>query len=125
MTRIALSILLTFAIIYFVPFLVYGLFSAVAGLETPESPGRFLVSVLVTKLGTAAAFVLIFYLARETFGDRWLLYAFLWWLMFIFGEVGQAIAPDYTWKEAIAGMISETVYCPLAAWAMWGLLGKG
>jgi len=36
--------------------------------------------------------------------------------MFVIGEVGQAIGPNYTWKEAIAGIISETVYLPLSAY---------
>jgi hypothetical protein len=125
MAKVTFAILLVFAIIYIVPFLVYGPLSAVWGMETPGSPGRFMVSVAVTKIGIAVVFVLIFHLAREALGDRWLLYAFLWWLMFVIGEVGQAIGPGYSWKEAIAGMISETIYCPLAAWAMWGLLSKG
>jgi hypothetical protein len=50
-------------------------------------------------------------------------YALLWWVMFVVGEIGQAIGPDYTWKEAIAGMISETIYVPLAAYVTRWLLG--
>lgn len=120
------AILLVFVIIYFVPFLIYGPLSAAGYVKQPEgSPARFLVGVLVSKLATAVVFVLIFHLARDAFADRWLLYAFLWWLMFVIGEVGQAIAPGYSWREAIAGIISETIYCPLAAWAMWGLLARG
>ena len=120
------AILLVFVIIYFVPFIVYGPLSAAGWIKQPEGPpARFLVGVLVSKLATAVAFVLLFHLARGAFADRWLLYAFLWWLMFVVGEIGQAIAPGYTWKEAFAGIVSETIYCPLAAWAMWGLIGKG
>jgi hypothetical protein len=112
-----LSIVLTLAIIYIVPFLVYGVFSAVAGLKLPEgaSPVQFLASVFVSKVGTAIAFVLIFYFARSSLSGRWLLYAFIWWLMFVIGEVGQAIGPNYSWKEAIAGSVSETIYFPLSA----------
>jgi hypothetical protein len=112
-------------IIYIVPILVYGLASVAAGLKTPEgaSPAQFLISVLVSKIGTAIAFVLIFYFARNSLSGQWLLYAFIWWLMFAIGEVGQAIGPNYTWKEAIAGVISETVYFPLSAYLTNWLIG--
>lgn len=125
MGKIVLSIILTLAIIYIVPFLVYGIFSAVAGLKPPEgaSPLQFLVSVLVSKVGTAIAFVLIFYFARNSLSGQWLLYAFIWWLMFVIGEVGQAIGPNYTWEEGIAGIISETVYLPLSAFVTNWLIG--
>jgi hypothetical protein len=125
MGKIILSIVLTLAIIYIVPFLVYGVFSSVAGLKLPEnaSPVQFLVSVFVSKIGTAIAFVLIFYLARDSLSGRWLLYAFIWWLMFVIGEVGQAIGPNYSWKEAVAGAISETIYFPLAAFVTNWLIG--
>ena len=125
MAKVILSILLVLLIIYVVPFLVYGIGSAVAGLKTPEgaSPARFLLSVLVTKIGTAIAFVLLFYFARSSLSGQWLLYAFVWWLMFVIGEMGQTIGPNYSWKEALAGMISETVYFPLSAYLTNWLIG--
>ena len=125
MGKTILSIVLTLAIIYIIPFLVYGVFSAVVGLKLPEdaSPVQFLASVFVSKVGTAIAFVLIFYFARDSLSGRWLLYAFIWWLMFVIGEVGQAIGPDYSWKEAIAGVISETIYFPLSALVINWLIG--
>ncbi len=125
MGKTILSIVLTLAIIYIVPFLVYSIFSAVAGLKLPEdaSPVQFLVSVFVSKVGTAIAFVLIFYLARNSLSGRWLSYAFIWWLMFVIGEVGQAIGPNYSWKEAIAGSVSETIYFPLSAFVINWLIG--
>lgn len=117
MTNIILSIILVLAIIYIIPFIIYGILSSVAGLKKPEgSPLMFLLSVLVSKIGTAIAFVLIFYFARNAFGGNWLLYAFIWWLMYVIGEVGQAIGPNYSWKEAIVGIISETAYFPLSAY---------
>lgn len=81
--------------------------------------------MLVSKLGTALAFVLIFYVARGSLGGQWLVYALLWWVMFVLGEIGQAIGPDYTWKEAIAGVVSETIYVPLAAYVTSWLLAGG
>lgn len=119
MGKIIFGVILTLVIIYIVPFLVYGLFSITAGLKPPEdaSPAQFLLSVFVSKIGTAIAFVLIFYFARESLSGQWLLYAFIWWLMFVIGEVGQAIGPNYSWTEAIAGVISETIYFPLAGLA--------
>lgn len=125
MKNVLFSFVLVLAIIYIVPFLVYGLASVITGLKTPEgvSPARFLVSVLVSKVGTAIAFVLIFYITRSSLSGQWFLYAAIWWLMFVIGEIGQAIGPNYSWKEAIAGIISETVYLPLSAYATNWLIG--
>lgn len=125
MAKVILSIILVLIIIYIVPFIVYGLATVVAGLKPPESasPARFLLSVLVSKIGTAVAFVLIFYFARSSLSGQWVLYAFVWWLMFLTGEIGQAIGPNYTWKEAIAGIISETIYLPLSAYGTNWLVG--
>jgi hypothetical protein len=123
--QLLLAIALVLAIIFVVPFLVYGLATVVAGVKQPEgiSASRFLSSVLVSKLGTAVAFVLIFYVARSTLSAQWLLYAFLWWLSFLTAEIGQAIEGKYTWKEAIAGVISESIYLPLSAYLTNWLVG--
>jgi hypothetical protein len=125
MTKVLLTILLVLAIIYLVPFIVYGLATIVTDLQVPEgtSPAQFLISVLISKIGTAIAFVLIFYFGRNSLSGQWLLYAFIWWLMFVIGEIGQAIGPNYTWKEAIAGIISETVYLPFSAYLTDWLVG--
>ncbi len=125
MRKLILSIGLVLAIIFIVPFVVYGVGSVLANMKPPEgvSPARFLISVFVSKLGTAAAFVLIFHFAREALSGRWLLYASLWWLMFIIGEIGQAIGPHYSWNEAVAGIISETVYWPVSAYVTNRLIG--
>ena len=124
MTKIILSIILVLAVIYIIPIVVYGIFSSLIGAKMPEgvSPAMFLFSVLVSKIGTAIAFVLIFYFARNVFGEHWLLYAFIWWLMLAIGEVGQAIGPNYSWKEAVAGVISEAAYFPLSAYIVHWLL---
>jgi hypothetical protein len=119
-----LAALLVWAVIFIVPVLVYGAFSAVTGLQPPGgSPSLFLAGTAVSKLGTAIAFVAIFYLARDAIGGQWLLYAGIWWLMFAIGEVGQAITPDYSWEEAIAGIVSETIYFPLSGLILAWLVG--
>lgn len=125
MTIVVTTTALVLAIIYLVPSLVYGLGSVVAGLRPPEggSPGRFLISVLVSKVGTATAFVFIFFIARTSLSGQWPLYALAWLLMFVIGEVGQALGPGYSWKEAIAGIVSEVIYIPLAAYVTSRLVG--
>jgi hypothetical protein len=127
MGKIILSIVLVLVIIYIVPFLVYSLFAVTTDLKPPASvsPLQFLVSVFVSKIGVAIAFVLIFYFGRSALGGQWVLYAFAWWLMLVIGEIGQAIGPDYTWKEAVAGFISETIYFPLSAYIVnWLLVSR-
>jgi len=119
------AILVVLAVIFAVPFLVYSLVSLLTALEPPAegSPLRFLLGILVSKAGTAIAFVLIFRIAQASLQGRWLLYGALWFVMFSIGEVGQAIGPGYSWTEAAGGIISEAVYCPLSAYLTWRLLG--
>lgn len=125
--KIILTVMLVLAIIYIVPFLVYSLFTVIAGLKPPEdaSPAQFLMSVFVSKAGTAMAFVLIFYFGRSSLSGQWPLYAFIWWLMFTIGEIGQAIGAKYSWREAAVGIISETIYLPLSAYVTNLLIGIG
>ena len=78
--------------------------------------------MLVAKTGTAIAFVLLFYCAANFWCVHWLLYAFIWWLMFLINEVGQTVGPNYSWKEALAGIVSESIYFPIAAYLLHGLL---
>ena len=114
--KVLLGGALVWVTIFVVPIVDYGAFAAVTGLKPPgSSPALFLVSTAVSKLGVAIAFVGLFYLGREVFGGQWLLYAGLWWLMFVIGEAGQAIGLDYSLQEAAAGAISETIYFPLSA----------
>lgn len=117
MTRLVLAGLAVLAIIYTVPILVYAAFASLWGMAVPSgSVTMFLTGILLSKAGTAAAFVGLYALARPRLGRRWIPYAALWYAMFIAGEIGQAMGPGYTWREALAGGISETVYVPLAAW---------
>ena len=125
MKNIILCFVLVLAIIFLVPVVVYGAFSSATGLQPPgDAPWVFLLGVFISKIGTALAFVLIFHAARSDLAGRWLLYAGLWWLMFTFDEVGQATGPGYSWQDAIAGLISETIYLPLSAYMTDRLIGK-
>jgi hypothetical protein len=121
--NITLSILLVFAALFVVPILVYGAIAAVTDIQVPgEDPFAFLAGVAVSKLGTAIAFVGLWMMVRYDQADRIWTYVFFWWLMFVIGEIGQAIGPDYTWTEAIAGIVSETIYLPLAGLVLVWLL---
>jgi len=115
--RYVIAIIATIAIIYIVPFVFYGFSSIVWDLKPPDDvpAGQFLMSILISKIGTAIAFVLIYHYAKVGLNRKWLLYSIIWWLSFAIGELGQAIGPNYTWQEAVIGIISEVVYFPLAA----------
>jgi hypothetical protein len=117
---------LVLVIIYVVPFLVYGAASAVAGLQPPDtaSPVRFLSGVLVTKVGTAVALVLLFKLANPAFHERWLLYAAAWFVMFALSEVGDTISGRTTVTEAGLGVLSELIYVPAAVYATRWMVGS-
>jgi hypothetical protein len=84
MVRSAWATLLVLLVIYVVPFVVYGLASVVGNLRPPEtsSPSKFLLGVLIPKLGTAIAFVGIFAASRAVWGRQWVAYAGVWFLMF-------------------------------------------
>lgn len=119
---ILLSFASTFLIIFVVPILVYGLFAKYGGIKEPERMLSFMVSVVVQKIGTTLGFVALFVVGREYFADNWLLYGFIWAAMFAIVEIGQAIGPNYSKKEALAGIIAEVIYFPLAAMAVASLL---
>ena len=81
--------------------------------------------MLVVKLGVAGAFVALYYVAREIWAARWILYAVIWWATFSIIEIGQAIAPSYSWMDAMGGILAETIYFPLAAVVTRRVLGPG
>ena len=101
-----------FCIIFIVPIVVYGLFSKFFGIVEPDKKTMFFVSVVVQKIGTAVGFVWLYTLMG---GVNWMLYALIWFVMFAIVEIGQSIVPNYSKKEAVAGIISEAIYFPLAA----------
>lgn len=113
--RVFIALLLVFLALFAVPIIVYGTFSGLSGLQPPgDDAVRFLLGVAVSKLGTAFAFVGIWLLGRDMLARQAGIYVFLWLVMFMLGEVGQALGPEYSWQEAFAGMISEALYFPLA-----------
>ena len=118
------SVVGTLAIIYIVPFALYSASTVFWQLEPPDGPAwQFLLSIFVSKAGTAIAFVAIYHFAAAGLGRRWLVYALIWWVGFAIGELGQAIGPDYSWQEALVGIISEAVYFPAAALVTDRLIG--
>ena len=126
MRKPILAVVVTFVTIQVVPFIVYGAMSAISGLEPTgvANPGLFIAGVAISKLGTAIAFATLYWVVLDTMGRRWFLYAIPWWTMFVATELGEALGTDYTWMEAIGGIISETVYTPLASYVTCRILLK-
>lgn len=112
--NLVLGFFITLVIIFVVPVLVYGLFSAFFKLKEPEKKLSFMLGVLMQKVGTSLGFVSLFILGKQYFADRWMLYSAIWFVMFALTEIGQVVMSDYSKKEAIAGIISEAIYFPLA-----------
>jgi hypothetical protein len=114
--------ILAFLVIFIVPILVYGIFTKFFGLKEPEKKLVFFVGITIQKLATVFGFITLFLLANGTFDDKWLLYGFIWFAMFAITEIGQVYLTDYSKKEAIAGIISEAIYFPLAALLVHSIL---
>jgi hypothetical protein len=125
--KLIMAMLLVLVVIYVVPFLLYGGASVLWDLRPPTSasPSRFLFGVLVTKLGTAFAFVAIFAVSTATWGPRWMLYATLWFVMFVFSELGEVVSGRWTTLDAVLGVVSEAIYFPVSAFITQWLLGGG
>lgn len=122
--RLSLATVVVLGIIYIVPLVLYGVSSRFVSLPAPDSVGaaRFLAGVFVTKLGTAIAFVALYWVARGAWQATWLAYAGIWFVMFAASEVGEAISGRTSVPEALIGILSEAAYAPLAAWATQALL---
>jgi hypothetical protein len=120
MKKALLATILILVVIFIVPFIVYGIFATAWGLQTPQpdSPLNFLLSVFVSKIGTAICFTLLFRFASDYYHRRWFLYSLIWCFMFLFGEIGQTLTPGYTPTMALAGVISEAIYLPLSAYLL-------
>jgi len=110
-----------------VPFATYGVASSLGWVDLPadSSPRAFLVGVLVTKLGTAVALVLILAFSGSAWTGRWWLYALIWFVMFGASEVGEAISGRSSWPEAGLGLASEAIYAPVSVVVAYRILGVG
>jgi hypothetical protein len=112
------------AIIFIAPIVAYGLFLKMGMAQMPSgSLVAFLAGVLVSNIGTAIAFVLLFTLAPTELGQNWLLYALIWWIMYALSQIGQAIGPTYPISDAIVSIISEAMHFPLSAYLLHRLFG--
>ena len=122
----AFAVIAVFAIIFVVPIAVYGALAIATGLAVPGGDAAaFLAGVAVSKLGTAIAFVGLWMLVRPDRSGRLWPYVLLWWVMFVTGEIGQALGPGYSWTEALGGILSESIYLPLAGLVLrWRLPGR-
>jgi len=116
------SFLATLLIIFIIPIIVYGFFSAFFGVKEPDKKLSFFLGVLIQKAGTSLGFVIIYVLGKGYFEAHWLVYGLVWAGMFAITEVGQTFLPNYTKKEALAGIISEAIYFPLAGFVLVNLL---
>ena len=116
MLRLILGTASTLLIIFIIPILVYGALAGILNMKTPEgvSPLRFLLGTLVSKIGTAILIAFIFFFAKDVFFDNWILFTAIIFAMFVFGEIGQSLGPNYSWKEALSGILSEAIYLPLS-----------
>lgn len=122
----AIAFVLVLAAIYGVPVIVYGVASRFVAVAPPAnvSPGRFMAGVLVTKAGTAAAFVGLYAMTATLWNDRWIIYATLWFVVFAASELGDLIAKRTTRNEAMLGIAAEAVYSPLSAWIVAAVIAR-
>ena len=117
--RALFAVAAVWGILFAVPFVIYGSASGLFDLKPPAGPAwRFLLSVAVTKVGTALAFVALFALCRNEWRGHWLLYAGIWFVMFAVSEVGNVVKSDYSFTYAMLGILSEAVYAPLSAFTI-------
>lgn len=122
---VILASMAVLAIIYTVPFAFYAASSALGVLDVPaeSSPQAFLLGILITKTGTAVAFVTLARLVSDAWSGGWLAYGLIWFMMFAASEMGDAISRRATWPEALVGVASEAVYAPASALAAFAILG--
>lgn len=117
--RTIVAVVVVWAIFFLVPFLAYGFSSVFFGLQAPPGPAwRFLLSVAITKIGTAVAFVALFAFSRDAWREHWLLYAAIWFSAFTISEIGDLVKTGYSVAEAMIGISSEAVYTPLSAFTL-------
>ncbi len=117
--RAVIAVVFVWALVFAVPFAVYGCASAFLELKPPSGSAlRFLSGVAITKLGTAVAFVALFALAHAEWRSRWILYAAIWFLAFAASEIGDVVRSVSSPAEAALGILSEAIYAPVSAFAV-------
>ena len=117
--RVLVAGISVWAILFAIPFAVYGSASMFLDLKPPVGPAwRFLSGIAVTKLGTALAFVALFALSRDAWRGHWALYGAIWFLMFAASEIGDVVRMASSSSEAILGILSEAVYAPVSAFVI-------
>lgn len=119
---IVFASLVVFLILFIVPIIIYSLAAALLGLKEPKKKGRFFLGVVIQKLATTFGFVALFIIGGAVFADYWIGYGLIWFAMFAVTEIGQTFMGDYSKKEAYAGIVSELIYFPLAAFALLSIL---
>ena len=126
MTRVVGACATTFLIMFLVPFPFYVAFEVFGLVKMPEenSPARFIMSVVVMKIGIAVGFVLLYRHSASAWKGGLLKYAGIWWVMYTVVEIGQVVGPGYGLGEAVAGILAEAVYFPSSAWSAARILGK-
>jgi membrane associated rhomboid family serine protease len=111
------TVLMVLAIMYLVPFLIYGVYAVVTG-DTPPQDDNFaatLIGLILAAASIAVPFVLLFQIAHESLSGRWLVYAAIWLILTALADIGYAIGPSYSWQQAMLGIISAMIYLPLSA----------
>lgn len=119
---IVLSFIVTLVITFIVPIIIYGIFAKLTELKEPEKKLSFFAGVLIQKIGTSAGFVTLYTFNLTQNSERWLIYSLIWVAMFAIVEIGQGITSRSPKAEVVAGIISELIYFPLAAYVMTFLL---
>lgn len=114
--NIVLASVLVFLIFLLIPIGAYGLFTKLYGLKEPDRKMSFFAGVIVQKLGTTVGFIAFAAMFGGKLDENWIRYGLIWFAMFAITEIGQANMSNYSRKEAAAGIISEAIYFPLAAW---------
>lgn len=120
MWPIIFSMLLVLAIQYFVPFLVFSIFTITIALKPPvnKSPLLFILGIAISKIGITAVFVLIYYFTLPFFQINWLAYGILWWALAVSNEIGNTVSRKSGVKEGLAGTVSHTIAVVLSVLAV-------
>lgn len=121
--HIALSIILVFGAVFLTEIAAHTALIAASEAHRP-APGPFgyLAGLALSRLGMALAFVGLWLMVRYDQVERIWTFVFFWWVMLAFYEVGQAIGPDYSWLDAVSGLVAASISLPLSGLIVTRLL---